>query len=293
MITTVATTPATPATPATPSSPAAPASPSTGSTLLPPPTEAATDPFSMMYLIESSDRQLGLDGASKRLQDLQQEGQVAFKKEELAIQQQDQAAKHKSFWQKVGNICGQIAKVAGVVASIAAAVATCGAATPLAVVAVAGAVLSTAGFADSEFHVLQRLGVSANLAGIIDTGLSIGGAVTSVGTGMFCAARAAATTTTTVGRVAAAVAGVGEMGHGAATIEEGNATAAEDIAFADEAGSEAETSNLRRLIAQLLQRTESDDAKAGTTLQTIHGIQQTENQTSFIAATGGTEGIGT
>ena len=90
--------PTTPATPATTSSPPAPASPAAGSSLLPPPTEAAADPFSMMYLIESNDRQLGLDEASRRLQDLQQEGQVAFKKEEAAIAKQDQAAKHKSFW---------------------------------------------------------------------------------------------------------------------------------------------------------------------------------------------------
>ena len=260
--------------------------------LLPPPSEAAADPLAMMYLIESKNQQIGISAGTKSIEGKQQDGQKAFQKELTAIQQQDQAAKHKSFWDKLGSICGDVAKVAGVVASIAAAVATCGAASPLAAVAVAGAVLSTAGFADSQFGILQKLGVNSNLAGILDAGMSIGGAVTSVGAGLLSGGQAAASTASTVSKVAGGVGGVGQVGQGAGTIGSAYAQRDEDTADANEEASEVQQANLQRLIMQTLGEMKDADQKQSQTLQTITSIKGTQDQTLLIAASGGSEGTG-
>lgn len=284
--------PTTPVTQTTANCAATSSSPLSSPSLLPAPAAAAIDPLSMMYLIESRDEQLGLAEGTKRTQGLQQEEHQQYEKEAQAIQQQDKAAKHKSFWEKVGSICGDVAKVAGVVASVAAAVATCGVASPLAAVAIAGAVLSTAGFADSELGVLKRLGVSADLAGILDTGMSIAGAATSVGAGLLSGGQAAASTASTVGKVAAGVAGVGQVGSAVATVGSSFMQRDEDKADAREVSAEAQQDSLHRLVARLLRQTQDADQQDGRALQTISAIKKTQSETSLIAATGGREGIG-
>ena len=121
--------------------------------------------------------------------------------------------------ERLGSVCGEVAKAASVVASIAAAVGTCGAATPLAAVAIGGAVLSTAGFLDGETHVLQKLGVDAGTADLVDMGMSLAGVAGSAGAGLLAGGDAASTTTEVVERTAAATTGVAEVGKGASEIE--------------------------------------------------------------------------
>jgi hypothetical protein len=270
--------------------PAAPAVPAS-STILPAPM-VGSDPLGMIYLIESQSQQLGFSTGSAEIKGLQNENNQECTKELTAIHQEAVAAKHKSFWDKLGSAFGEIAKVAGVVASIAAAVATCGAASPLAAVAVAGAVLSTAGFADSEFGILKKLGVSSKLAGYLDAGMSIGGAVVSVGAGLLSGAQAAASTASTVSKVASGVGGVGQLGHGVSDVGSGQAQAADDKAVADQVDAQTKQASYQRMILQLLAEMQDTDQKGEQTLQTISGIKSTENNTALYAASSGMEGSG-
>jgi hypothetical protein len=232
----------------------------TGS-LLPSPSDMPTDPLLVLYYCDAKEQQFGIREGQQRLQALQTERRQALQQELDAIEKLVEAAHHKSFWDDLGSICSEIAKVAAVVVSVAAAVASCGAASPLAAVAVAGAVLSAAGFADNELHVLQRLGVSSELAGIVDTGLSVGGAVCSLGT--------AGLPSTAIGRVSAVVEGVGAIGSGAAAIGSANALADADRAAADQVASEGNQSALRRLIVHLLEELKGSADQSEQTLTTI------------------------
>jgi hypothetical protein len=238
----------------------------------------------MLYLFESKDQDDGVETATKRIQALQGERAQALQQELTAIQNEDDAVKHKSFWDDLGGICGEIAKVAGVVASVAAAVATCGAATPLAAVAIAGAVLSSAGFVDGEFHVLEQLGVHDKTAGFIDMGLSLGGAVCSAGAGIVAGGPAASSTTAIIGRTATVVAGITTVGSAASTIAAGEEQANIDRADADQIAATALSDHALRRIQQVIEDTQDSDQKSKSIKKTIANTMAIENETATSAA---------
>jgi hypothetical protein len=249
-------------------------------TLLPAPQEFQSDPLSMLYLFQSQNEQVGMSSGTSKIQGLEKERHADLVKEQAAIAAEVKAAQHKSFWDKLGDICSQVAKVAGVVASIAAAVATCGAATPLAAVAVAGAVLSTAGFISSETNVLQKLGINGSLANILNTAMSAGGAIMSMGAGAAAGAGNIVTTTSAI------VSGTGHIGSGVSAIGSGEAQAAEDNAAADQVAAEGGQDNLTRLIAHVLQEVQQSDDQSKQMLSTIGQTKGIENQTALAVASG-------
>jgi len=247
--------------------------------LLPAP-QSVSDPLSVLFLLQSQNEQMGLQSGTAKVQGLQQERHTALVKEQSAIKAEAAAAKHKSFWDKLGSICAQVAKVAGVVASVAAAVATCGAASPLAAVAVAGAILSTAGFVSSETDVLQKLGVSDKLANILNTAMSVGGSVASLGAGAIAGAWNVVSTTSSV------VSGAGNIGSGASGIASGHALAKEDEASADEAADEFAQDNLTRFISHVVQQTQNADDQDKQLLSTIGQTKGMEAKADLAVATG-------
>lgn len=99
------------------------------------------------------------------------------------------------FWKDLEATGGEIAKWGAVAASIALAVGTAGTGAPF-VLAVIGATLATAGAADSEFHVLEKLGVSAGAAQWADLGMSVGGAAASIGASFMAVSSASAASAT-------------------------------------------------------------------------------------------------
>jgi hypothetical protein len=246
---------------------------------------AGADPLSMLYLFESRDQQLGVDQGTKKIAALQTERHQALAQEQQAIQQAMDAQKSRSFWDDLGGICGEVAKVAAVVASVAAAVATLGAATPIAALAIAGAVLSSASFVDGECHVLRALGVDDKTAGWIDSGMAIGGSVLSVGAGMAAGGQAASSTLATVNRASAVVAGVGEIGRGASTIEAGEALARSDQAAADQIAAQARSDHAQRLMQIVIDDTQSSDQTSQRTMGTIANTRTIQNETALFAAT--------
>jgi hypothetical protein len=242
------------------------------------------DPMSFLYLFESKDQQLGVDEGAKRIAALQTERHQALQQEQQAIQQAIEASKQRSFWDDLGSICGEVAKVAAVVASVAAAVATLGAATPIAAVAVAGAVLSSASFADSELHVLRALGVEDSIAGWVDMGMSIGGAVLSVGAGMAAGGKIASSTLSTIRTAGAVTAGAAQVGKGACAIEAGEATSRSDQAAADQVVAQAQSDHAARRMQVAIADTQRSDQQSERIMEAIVNTKTIQNETSLNTA---------
>lgn len=246
---------------------------------------AGADPMSMLYLFESKDQQLGVEEGTKKIAALQSEREQALQQEQQAIQQAIDASKQQSFWDSLGSICGEVAKVAAVVASIAAAVVTLGAATPIAALAIAGAVLSTAAFADGELHVLQALGVNAETAGWIDTGLAVGGAVLSCGAGIAAGGHAAAVGSSVVGKAAGGAAVAAAVGKGAAGMAAGGARAQSDLAAADEAAAQGRANHALRFMQMIIDETQNSDEQSQRIMGTIANTKTIQDETATSAAT--------
>ncbi len=273
-------------------SPAMPAAPVPASApgpehapLLPEPSAGAlagADPLSVMYLFESKDQNDDVTNGTGRVRSLETERAHSLQKELDAIKQEDDAIAHKSFWDNFGGICGEIAKVAGVVASVAAAVATCGAATPLAAVAIAGAALSTAAFADGELHVLRSFGVDDKIAGMVDLGMSLGGAACSVGVGLL--SKGVSTTVSVVSRTAAVVNGMTAAGGAVSTVEAGREQADIDRADANQVVASAMSDHLLRTIQGVIDEVQDSDTKSKQVMKTIVSTKTMENDTASLAA---------
>jgi hypothetical protein len=269
--------------PATVPPPAGSSQPATvtasASSLLPEPAPSAlagADPLAMLYLFESQDQQLGVDEGTKQISALQTDRHQALQREQAAIAQAIAAEHDHSFWDDLGSVFGEVAKVAAVVVSVAAAVVSCGAAAPLAAVAIAGAILSTASFVDGEFHVLRSLHVDANVAGWIDTGMAIGGAI--------CSAAAATGAMGVVERGGAIVAGAGAVGDGAARIAAGQAQGRADQAAADQIAAQAVSDQSLRRTQIVLDDTQSSDTAARRALGVIADTDTIQNETTEAAA---------
>ncbi len=256
--------------------------PTDAPTLLPDPSGAAlagADPEAMLYLYESEDQTLGVAAGSRHIAALETERHQALDEEQQAIQRAVDAQRQASFWDNLGGVLGEVAKVAAVVASVAAAVASMGAGTPLVVLAVAGAVLSSASFIDGEVHALRSLGVDASTAGWVDTAMSIGGALCSLGVGAAAAGQTASTTASTLGQASAVVSGAAAVVHGASTIEVGHARALGDQAEADRVAAAAQSDHALRRIQLAVDETSASDEQSRRMLGTLARTDAIREQT--------------
>jgi len=254
--------------------------------LLPEPSAgslAGTDALSLLFLFESKEGKNDEKSASVKLNAIETERHDAVQKEQEAIQKAVEASQHQSFWDDLGNVCGEIAKVAGLVAAVAAAIGTAGALAP---VAWAGVALSSAGLLDGETHLLQKLGVSADVAGWIDAGLSLGGGVTAAGAALFGEKAAAAVATKAVSTASVVVSGVTSIGKGASEVESAHERAESDRAAADEVAAQATSDHLGRMIESLLIQLKSSDEKSQHIMSTIAQTKTIQNETVLAAAAG-------
>ena len=261
-----------------------PPAPPADAPLLPAPAAAPTDPLSTLYLIEAKDRDGTASTGASKIQGLEVERGKALQKELKAIKEADEARNRHDFFSDVGNACGKLAKVGSVVGSVAAAAATCGAATPLAAVAIAGAVVSTAGFVDGEAHVLEKLGVDAKTAGLIDVGLSVGGSVATLGASSLAGGAAATEATQVASRGSAVVTGLATLGKGASVIAEGHYQADLDRATADQVMEQSHSDQLHRAIQHVLDDVKDADEKSKQYLGTIAQTRSIQLQTAETAS---------
>jgi hypothetical protein len=262
-------------------------SPPSETPLMPEPAPAIGSPgdaLSLLYLFEDRDQDLGVEEGTSKIASLQAQRNQEFQKETQAIAKEDEAAKHRSFWDNLGSLFSDIAKVAGVVASIAAAVCSFGAATPIAVVAVAGAILSSASLADGEFHILQKLGVDPSIAGDIDLGMSLAGAACSMGAGMAAAGQSVSDAASAVSRVGSAASGAATVVQGASDVEAGEAQSDEERADADQVVAQAQSDHDLRLMQIVIDELQSADEESKQMLTTIANAKSTLDQTATDVA---------
>jgi hypothetical protein len=242
------------------------------------------DPLDMLAFLESRDQTLGVADGSQRIDDLEQQRHADVQKQRDAVAQEAADQKSHSFWDDLGSILGEVAKVAAVIASVAATVCTAGSAAPFAI-AVVGAVLSAASFADGEFHVLQSLGVKSEVAGWIDTGMAIGGAVATAGAGMVSSAAQARSLGALVSQAGAVVSGAAQIGHGAAGIVAGQAEGRSDQDAADAVTAQMQSDQATRWAQIVVDDTTDGDEKSQRILTTISHIGAIQNDTAVAAAT--------
>jgi hypothetical protein len=194
------------------------------------------------------------------------------------------------FWKELEKGALVVAKVAGVVAAAAATVASFGAATPVAVIAVAGLCLSSASLAESEGHVLEKLGVDADTAGMIGTGLGIGGALCSGGAGVANLASATAsqaTWLTTTGRVVGTaggvVSGTAYVAAGTASLRSADITEAADQAAASRVHEQQVQARFERMVTTLIEALKENDKSTERALDGLTKAMSTKSQTLIIS----------
>jgi hypothetical protein len=248
------------------------------------PAPGQLDSIGMLYLLETRDRELGLERGASDVRFAEQEKQQRIHDEIQQVQRAAEAARHHSFWNDVGSVCLTIGKVAAVVGSVAIAVASCGAGTAIAALAIAGCLMSTAGMAQGEFHVLQKLGASDGVANGIGVGLSVGGLAASGGASLLessvevgtHAASVASTVVSTTGRVATVVSAAGHLAGGAATVESAHYEAEETDRRADAKEDQFRASLIERGIQDLVDHLNSDDKATNRRLGYERGTIQAQ-----------------
>lgn len=260
--------------------------------LLPTPSgDPQTDAMSWLYLVISKQQSLDVSDGKATLATTQKLRDEAYKAEVKAIKEAVEAAQHSSFWGSIASIAIDVGKVAAVVGSIAVAVGTGGAGI-VAVLAVAGAVLSTAGFAESELHVLEKLGVDEGTASWIGVGLSVAGAACSGGAGLAGSAGTAAgevstvqKVATTAGKMTSVAGGVTTAAGGAAKIEAGLYAGDQQDALADAAKAQLDQQRLMRLIFMMLDDLKASQDSDNNTLGAIRGSLNVKGETLVASTT--------
>lgn len=265
---------------------ASPGAPAVSSSLLPAPELGAADPLASLLALESVSRGIGLKTAINDINHIRMQKADEWKKQKAELQKAVNAHKKGGFWRKVGKICGTIAKVAAVVASIAVAACSGGAGAPL-VLGVAAACLSTAAFAQSEAHILEKLGVSAKVAGWAEFGMTIGSVVCTGGASL-CASGATLTAVEhgvqVGGEVVAVGGGVAAVGQGVSMYEQGQADGAEVDAYADIAKSKLTDSHLDQLLLTILDELDQNEKSFRRSVSNVTSATESAGATLVLAA---------
>ena len=93
----------------------------------PDPAAARLGGLELLFLLQSKDRQVGLDKGRQDVLTAKASRDIARKQEVEALNKAAEDGESGGFWSDVGKVCLTVAKVAAVVASVAVAVVSCGA----------------------------------------------------------------------------------------------------------------------------------------------------------------------
>lgn len=221
------------------------------------PTPGALDPMMLLYLYESKNRASGFREATKDIKRAQACRKAEIKKQIDAIRKAAEEKKKGGFWKKVRNKCSTIGKYAAVASAVALAVGTGGAGTPGAL-ALAGAALSAGSMAQSEWGVLQKIGVNDTWAARCEMTMAVAGAV-CMGFGAPGGADQFDEAIRTADKISTAVGGVATLTAGAATIAEGKYESKAREYEADAAEAAVEAESFKRLLNQIIDDLETSD----------------------------------
>jgi len=221
------------------------------------PNPSALDPMTLLYLYESKSRADGFKQATKDVKRARDLRKAEIKKQMEALRKAAKEKKKGGFWKKVRNKCSKIAKYAAVASAVALAVGTCGAGTPGAL-AIVGVALSAGSMAQSEWGVLQKMGMSDEWAARCEIGMAVGGAV-CMGFGAPGGASQLEETISTGDQICSAAGGAATVTAGAATIAEGKHESKARDLEADAADAAAEAEAFKRLLNQIIDDLETSD----------------------------------
>ena len=263
-----------------------PVAPAAGLSLLPIPQVGTGDPLASLLALETASRGVGLNNAVKQINAMRSQKAAEWQKQKVELQKAMQAHKKRGFWSKLAKICGTIAKIAAVVASVAVAVCSGGAGAPL-VLGVAAATLSTAAFAQSEAHVLEKLGVSGKVAAWAEVGMSLGAVVCSGGASL-CASGAALTQVQQGVQVGAKIVGVGggvaAVGQGVSAYQDGQASGLEADAHAEIAASKLVDSHLQQQLLSILDELDENEKSFRRVVSNLNNATNAAGATLALAA---------
>jgi hypothetical protein len=255
----------------------------TGDSLLPSPDGSDLDAMSLLYLYMAQGRDTGAASSRDAIAQAKEERHRQWKEIQAQLKKALEAAKDGGFWSDLGDIFGKVAKVAALVAAAAAVVASAGAAAPLAL-AVAALVLSAGAMAQSEFHVLQKLGVSDEAALWIELGMVAGAAACTGGASLLTSGASGAAWANLGKDVAMIVGGGSSIIAGGSNIASSACQRDADQANADAERCRVLQDQLSRQILLLLDEYEESEKSSDRSLGTLRDTITIQGDTLVAAA---------
>ena len=199
----------------------------------------------------------------------------------------DAAWNSPNFWSDVESGATAIAEVAAVVGAAAVTGVTFGAGSPLLAVVIIGVAMSAASMADSQLHVLEKLGASADTAAYVDLGLALGGAAMTCGAGLASSGTATVASSSQliarIGTTATVAGAYAQMAGGGAHIQNGMFQAEAKDAEADAKAARFAIARSQRVEQMLIQGLADSVKCSQRTLETLQGAMFTQAQTVAIA----------
>lgn len=195
------------------------------------------------------------------------------------------------FWAELERGAIVVAKVAAIVGSAVGTIATLGAAGPLLVAVVIGVALSGAAMVQDETHVLQKLGVSDDVAKWASIGCSIAGSVIVGGAGASAMLANAASKAATIGhaiQVTSSLVGASAQTVAAgAHVRSGDHAALAEEAQADRVEQQHVRSRLERMIRELVDCVKETDKSSQRSIEALQGAMHIHNQTLVLSTAKG------
>jgi hypothetical protein len=235
-------------------------------------TEDGLDSLSTMFALMSKSSELSVEGQQQQVHTAAREKERAVQEMLSQIKEAMEERENKGFWDDLGSVLGKVAAVVGIVAAVAVTVVSFGSAAPVAALAIAGLALSLAASVESEFKVLEKCGVSPEVAQWVAVGCAIAGALCSLGSGLLASGGTAVKLASDGARYAAeagkwgnVIAGAAGVGAGGAKITcaaiERDAQQHEIDAYKQQQQAEQLQRMILRLIEELEETVEGDTAK--------------------------------
>jgi hypothetical protein len=190
-----------------------------------------------------------------------------------------------NFWRDVEAGARITGEVAAVVGSAALTVCTFGGGAASAVL-VGSLILSTAGTVESNCHVLEALGVNANVASWIGIGASVGGAALGGVGGLMSAPGKVGLVVQAVSVASQGASGGAQIVAGVAHIKNGNFQADAEDAEADATAADDRMQSIQRVMGMVLDGIKDVTDSHQRALSSLAGAMQTNDQTMVIAASG-------
>jgi hypothetical protein len=257
---------------------------------------AGLDALSRLYVLMGRASEQTAEGQRREIEQAAQQRHQALQKMISELRQAMKEREEASGWGSLGNVLSKIGTFAALGAAIGLAVVSCGAAAPITALAFTGAGLSLLGAAQSEFHVLEKAGMSKEAANWVGIGCTVGGGLCSAGAGALMAGSAAAESANAAGELRGEIVRWGNVAGGASSVAGG---AAKGVSALYERGATQHDINaykaqqfmesMQRLLTAIIDRIEESKESEQSKVSRI--VQAIETQGACLAAAAASTGV--